>query len=1086
MVKEFSSAGCGIRAEYTHDFTYTGALYGLCGVSRLEITNRSGRDWNRTTVAVTGGFFSPRVKIYSGIASGATAVIEPESLCPDLGWLYHIGYDFATEIRITVSGDDETFDAACLPVKIYTRRHFSGELQRYEMLASFVDPDCDIVKEITENAADGNDDYASDFTRLRLYVESLYNKIKDLGISYRDVFFRADKGQDIVTASEIGEALEGNSLDLALLLCSCLERGGVRSSLIYFNASVIVGAWVAGSPAADAAVTGSAEKIYELISSDHPVLVLVDPAGVATGKEFADASYSACRLLLDEDPRYFIDIEAARSAGIRTMVPADRPESAENEDGIARRGDADVFGILKKNAGSVSDASEPAMLYRHDSTQIAALAAADSGCSVVIDAPVGAGRTRTMASLIANALCKDRRVLCFVDDDMVASELMECLGAVGSHRESDDGDFDRLTAMHEAMHGAVSDGLSLYDVIEKYYQIGGAAYDVDRALARNMNADEAGEVAEILRSFDDIEKSLGRHPSRFPLVGIYPRVKTSRGQERIEAFLEEFPRFLKRSRRRERSVLNKWIHHRDAMQYLEGIEQWNTFRRLVVLDEKLLCDIDTIAAAIDRWYRSRELFADWAEFAGEVAQLNRLGALDVLDFYLEGHSGKATADAFLKGYYLARAKNTVSASECLRTFDHAACISNVTACGNELDNIVASWRDDLNRKGLKNLSVTTSVENIEGYDLAVVVCGGGMTDEKLSCVAGAVGSIVVVGDSRCGVSDSVFNRVIESGLPKYDLGYMSEVRHESIAAFRNRLFYASRLTTFPSADDRCRGIIFTDPEGVFDPETQTNVVEADAVVSMLRDVFMSGDIAVGSVGVIVLCPSQCDLIAAAWDEMLKTDGVLSRRVKESGVRVFIKRLRDLNGSERCDTLIIATGYAPDPDGNVTLGIDGISGRDGERLLNRALACASQKLVVVSSLRPAHIPNDEALPYGVRVLRSFYAYAMDRSRLDSGDGEVSAVVTSISDALAARGYDTDMNVGHSGWRLDIAVKDRNDKSRYMRGIIVDGRNYASLPVAVDRDIVVPEIMSSLGWDIRRVWTVEWFNDPESVIDRILRE
>ena len=155
-------------------------------------------------------------------------------------------------------------------------------------------------------------------------------------------------------------------------------------------------------------------------------------------------------------------------------------------------------------------------------------------------------------------------------------------------------------------------------------------------------------------------------------------------------------------------------------------------------------------------------------------------------------------------------------------------------------------------------------------------------------------------------------------------------------------------------------------------------------------------------------------------------------------------------------------------------------------MNKELACAVKRIVVVSSLSPAHIPNDEALPYGVRVLHSFYAYAMDRSRLDSGNGEVSAVVVSISDAIRARGYDTDLNVGNSGWRLDIAVKDRNDKSRYMRGIIVDGRNYASLPVAVDRDIVVPEIMSSLGWDIRRVWTVEWFNDPEAVIDRILRE
>ena len=99
------------------------------------------------------------------------------------------------------------------------------------------------------------------------------------------------------------------------------------------------------------------------------------------------------------------------------------------------------------------------------------------------------------------------------------------------------------------------------------------------------------------------------------------------------------------------------------MHYLERVEQWNTFRRLVVIDDRLTVDIDRIEGSVKRWYESRHLFEDWTPFADIVVELNRLGVFNVLDYFLEGHSGKETADAFLKGYYFARARNTINSKK---------------------------------------------------------------------------------------------------------------------------------------------------------------------------------------------------------------------------------------------------------------------------------------------------------------------------------------------------------------------------------------------------------------------------------------
>lgn len=1088
MIKEHSCRQCGIQIEYTGDFLYIGALYGHCKVSQLKITNTSGRDWQRMTVSLTSAFIKTQIRVYDGISSGESVVVIPDSLEVDLDRLYHIGDDYASELRVVVSGDDDTYETACFPIKIHTRNYYSGDSGHLADLAAFVDPVHTLVGELTAKITVSAESDLDSFGRLRRLVGEIYAGAKDLDISYRDVFFRADKGQEIATLDAIDSERHGNSLDIALLLCSCLERLGVRSSLIYFNSSVIVGAWTDDVPAHDTPVVESAEDIYGLIASDRPQLVLVDPSGIASGKDFEDANYSANKLLLNEDPRYLIDIAAARSHGVRTMVAPQREvETPEDKE----KGE-NVFTLFKERGVAAVPETDgtPFMPYLLDSSQISAVAEAGKGASLVLDAPAGERRIQTVVSMIADAVCHDRRVLCVCDDDVSRERIKRSLDGImaSGYEASDaaDGDFGKLTAMFDAVHRRASDGLSLYDVIEKYYGIDGEVMEMSRARAKSLDASEAGEIAGILRSFDSISDMFGKHPSRLPLAGIYPRVRTSRGQARIEAFLEEFPRFVRRAKRRERSLLNRWFFHHDAMHYLDRIEQWNTFRRLVVIDERLTADIDTIAEAVARWHKSKSLFADWSTFADEVVSLNRLGAFDTLEYYLDGHSGKETANAFLKGYYLARGRNALRSGDVLRDFDAVRFESEIDACRRELEGEVSSCRKLYAGKSGAMLTLTTArclPADMGAYDVAVVVDAGMVAADALVSIIESAGQIVMAGDSRVAAEGSMLSQAAEAGVSQCTLRYADAVGHESLSQFASRTFYGGRMITFPSADDRRRVVHFIDPAGTFDRATKTNIVEAQAVVERLRGLVVD---AAGEkeVAAVVIGDDQCELTSRLWSDAVSTDSTLKAAIESRMVSVSVTRLRDVRCDDLFDDVVLSVGYAPDSSGRVLLDIDGISGRHGYRLVNIAASCACRSLTVLSSLRPAHIPADEVMPYGVRVFRSFLAYAMDPSRLDEGIGTVSAVVRSISDALRQRGLATDLNVGRSGWRVDIAVRNPDDGSRYMFGIIVDGRNYESLPTVADRDIIVPGVLASLGWDVRRVWAAEWFGDSDAVLARLL--
>jgi very-short-patch-repair endonuclease len=68
---------------------------------------------------------------------------------------------------------------------------------------------------------------------------------------------------------------------------------------------------------------------------------------------------------------------------------------------------------------------------------------------------------------------------------------------------------------------------------------------------------------------------------------------------------------------------------------------------------------------------------------------------------------------------------------------------------------------------------------------------------------------------------------------------------------------------------------------------------------------------------------------------------------------------------------------------------------------------------------------------------------------------------------------------------LGIKSQDKPGEYLCGIELDGPSYHLAPGARDRDVGRPLILESKGWNIFRVWSIDFFHDPEAEYSRIVR-
>ena len=91
-----------------------------------------------------------------------------------------------------------------------------------------------------------------------------------------------------------------------------------------------------------------------------------------------------------------------------------------------------------------------------------------------------------------------------------------------------------------------------------------------------------------------------------------------------------------------------------------------------------------------------------------------------------------------------------------------------------------------------------------------------------------------------------------------------------------------------------------------------------------------------------------------------------------------------------------------------------------------------------------------------------------------------------EALHDAGFRCEPQVGVAGFFIDLAVIDPGTPGRYLMGIECDGASYHSAKSARDRDRLRQEVLERLGWCIWRIWSTDWFSNPDEVLAPLIRE
>ena len=357
-------------------------------------------------------------------------------------------------------------------------------------------------------------------------------------------------------------------------------------------------------------------------------------------------------------------------------------------------------------------------------------------------------------------------------------------------------------------------------------------------------------------------------------------------------------------------------------------------------------------------------------------------------------------------------------------------------------------------------------------------------------VKGEVTDEMHEGDFAVEDLESILDECIASGLHSAYLNWHYRSRHESLIAFSNRMYYQDRLNTFPAARVNERlGVSFRYVEGaLYDHVSHTNRVEAEAIVNFLFEKLALPDERKRSWGIVTFSVAQQKLIEDLMDARSEGCDWAAEFFDDSKTDAFfVKNLENVQGDER-DVIIFSIAYAPDAEGRFAMSFGPINRQGGERRLNVAITRAREQVIVFASAHPPDIHVERTNSVGVKHLRALMDYAatghLDGDVAADEKKETQGLKKVICDFLTEHGYALDVDVGRSAYPVDIAVRDPKDPERHVLGIELDGGEYAAQRTVRDRDVLRSDVLKDLGWNVHRVWSVDWAFDRRRAEERLL--
>lgn len=332
--------------------------------------------------------------------------------------------------------------------------------------------------------------------------------------------------------------------------------------------------------------------------------------------------------------------------------------------------------------------------------------------------------------------------------------------------------------------------------------------------------------------------------------------------------------------------------------------------------------------------------------------------------------------------------------------------------------------------------------------------------------------------------ESLLDDCLAISMPQEHLKWHYRSRHESLIAYSNMKYYDNKLYTVPSPRDLVSEVKFVQVEGFYDKgKTKQNRAEAEAIVAEIIRRLKDEKLREDSIGVVTFSSVQQNLIDDLLYEEFKKYPELEEFDRASKEPIFIKNLENVQGDER-DVILFSVGYGPDKDGKVSMNFGPLNRDGGWRRLNVAISRSRKSMIVYSVLRPEQIDLSRTRSEGVEGLKGFLEFAQRgknvlASRAGSSSRPKDYLIEEIANEIFNMGFDVKCNIGCSEYKMDIGVVNPKDKETYILGILIDGENCKDTATANDRFVSQTGVLQGLGWNVMRIWTLDWLDDPERV-------
>ena len=339
--------------------------------------------------------------------------------------------------------------------------------------------------------------------------------------------------------------------------------------------------------------------------------------------------------------------------------------------------------------------------------------------------------------------------------------------------------------------------------------------------------------------------------------------------------------------------------------------------------------------------------------------------------------------------------------------------------------------------------------------------------------------------------ESILDECLAANIPHKRLSWHYRSRHESLIAFSNERYYDGQLVTFPSPVTEDRAVRFVHvPGGVYERGSgRVNKAEAHATVADVLRRLKDPTFVVekSSIGIVTFNSEQQRLIENLLDaERRRHPEIEPFFSSDWHEPVFVKNLESVQGDER-DVILFSVAYGPDAAGHITQNYGPLNLDGGARRLNVAITRARTELCVFATLRPEQIDLSRAKGAGVRDFKHFLDFAergpraLAEAASPTGREADSPFETAVRDALDARGWTVHLQVGVSGFRIDLAIVHPDAPGRYLAAVECDGATYHRSATARDRDRLREAVLRNLGWRVHRVWSTDWWVDAANATE-----